>query len=1033
MTGRTLDAARDTASGEDLATRAATTDCEATCAALSRDVAALWRGHRLAGAVAAGLTLLFGLLIGMAAGFTAAGLHAPLPLGRGLAVVLTVTGALAGAALAVRSRWPTSMARWAAGRVGPGRGEALQTAIELAAVRLRPDTTAPQESALLTASTVRNARPLLAELDADLGRARARNLRLALAMLALASALFGSTRLQPELWRRWVAGEAKRPRPPLSVGTLVGDQRLHIDPPGYAALSVAPREVDGAPGEVLRGSIIRASARPLRPFVSLHVELRSANTTRILPLQSGDREVHWRFEARDNATWRYVATDAAGLQHVERGWRPLTVRPDAPPSAELAAPEGEVEVRGGQQVMLTGAAQDDIGLARVELVVALPGGAQVRRPVAFASQEQRAEVRETIEIDKLKLRAGEFATLFLEVTDVGPERGRTVTSQRMLLRMFSPELHHGRVMDALAELTLLWTARLADRLERDPARQDTTLADALKNRLAFVAAETVGLQALDAVLVRLHEDVQSRAATSADAQEIGELLRDRLAEEERSVQRMSEQAAGLRAARHLAAARRAHTRIVAAQERAVVLLAALAAAEHRQAVIHQSKTLERIEQELQHALQKLADGKQRDGADAERLLDAVQAQVERMLASLAKQLPLAPAEHANPGGSVAQGVHGALGAHGDQLAKIRELVRQGRHADALAALKKLRAGLGDALEQLRQQAQREQTGEEASLRRLIGELAGGIERARTEEAGVREAARPPSEQQRRNLAQHLEVAARDVLPQVQALLNDAADQVRPRRLTSARARANRSIGQARAALATARAALDTAELDGALLGLSEADEQLAAAQREMAPTIEIGAVQAELHAADQGRIRNAADRVGRAAALLRDALPSPSALLDPGERRRLRDLEPRQRGVRRRLQRVRQRLARDAAAHPALQSQLGGRLDHALAVMQQAEASMRSGDATAAMEQASEADTALQKAARMLSDPERRPAPGSATGVGFSPPPQRIEIDPGHRDGRRAGYRQALLKAMGQQAPPVYRERVRRYYEAISR
>ncbi len=789
------------------------------------------------------------------------------------------------------------------------------------------------------------------------------------------------------------------------------------------------------PGEILRGSAVTVRARPLRTFAALAVVLKEGEDVRRIELSPVASEVVWRFVARAAMRFQYVAVDHDGRDLVERGWHEIRVRPDRPPRVRLAEPEGETEVRSGQQVMVQGDAEDDIGLAGLELVVALPGGGLNRRSVAFAPQDKRAEVRETIEVDKLGLRAGEFASVYLEASDsMGGERGRRVASRRLLLRMFSPEIHHGRVMDALAELTLRWTGLLADRLEQDPSRAGIELAAAIANRRELAEAEAVGLQALDYVRKRIGEDVLARASTAANLREIGELLRNRLGEEERSVLRMKGKPNRLRQRRRLATVRRLHARIIATEERAVVLLAGLSAAEHRQAVVQQSRTLEDIEDKLEDKLSKLAGEADEAGAvEAERLLDAVSAQLERMLASLARQMPLAPMEHFNPGGLSESGVQGALHGHRDALARIRELMRKGDYEGALRELKALRAELGGALGELRSRVERETTGAEAALKRLVGRLRGGIAAARKEQADVREAARPASEQQRRRLAEHIERTVRAAMPQIKALLEDARDQVRPRRLGSAQARANRAIGRARAALSTARTALDHGGFDGAMQALAEAAEQFAVALRELSARPGAGVVVRDLLEADRGRIRAAVDRVGRAAAALREALPAPRALLEPGQRRRLGELEARQRGIRQRLQRVRKRLGRDANAHPALQSQVGGRLDHAMAMMKQAEQSMRRGDGVATMEQTAEADAALQKAARMLSEPQRAPHPAAGSGVGFAPPRSDVNIGSGNRSDRRRNYREALLEAMKRKAPAGYRERLRRYYESISR
>lgn len=1009
-------------------------DCAATCAALLSATRS-WRRRTTVQRVLRALTLaafggLCSLSLVLIANVTGVQQGAAERLWA-VAGLLTASAIAASVVAIWRAIGGGSLADWVARAEGlQRRSEPLRTAVELAdAWSVRPS-----GSAALTSVTVGGAFAELRFLGLhhrDLWRG---NFRLAVVVLLLGGAITTVAATEPDPWGfRAVAYDDGDDGPQL-VPTLVGDLVLASTPPPYAEGAVLAADNDPEGCAVLRGSVVDVRARPLLSLAQLRVDVRLGDEVRQLPLVAADTQVRWQTTVVQDVQYRYVGVDKRGRPVSERGWRSIEATADAPPSALLSAPQGEVDVRRGATVLVAGRATDDLGLADVQLVVALPGGGTTRRPIAFAVRGRDAEISETIEVDDLHLRAGELATLHLEARDSNPASDRRpVLSRRVTLRMFSPERHHTQVLQELAALALLWTERLADRLERDPLRTGAQISQALSARVAMAAAEEDGLKALKRVVGRLEEDVLSRVSTRANLAEVGELLAEALAEEQRGLSRFSDVSAlqaptRLQARRVLSACKRYHDQAVVTQERSVALMASLARAEHRQALARQGRKLQRLQGRLQTVLGKLANGDADVTVEqAERLLDEVAAQVERMLESLKRQAPLVPAEHFNAAAARHASTPALVG-HEQALGKVRELLRAGKHAAALRELKRLREGLKDELAALQKNAAQQNTAADDKLRKLVRLLRRDIATTRAEQRDIHEALRPVSEEHSRELAKHLETAARDVLPQVQALIGDARDQIRPRRLGSAAARSSGPVGRARAALSTAAAAIDARELDGAIAALTEADEQFAGAMRSL-PLGQVAGIEGDLVAGDGARLRAGSDRIGRAIALLRESLPSSRELLQPGARRRMQQLRPRQRGVRRRLRHTQQRLRRDGAAHPALQKQVGGRLEHALSLMAQAEDSLRDGDAQRATQQSAEADSALQQAARMLSEPDQGPQSGAA--AGFAPPQRPVELD-GERplDGR--AFRDALLKAMQKPAPNGYRERLQRYYEAIA-
>ena len=941
------------------------------------------------------------------------------------------------------------MASWAARRLqGHEQAERLRTAVELAAGGVAQQDEWSRSSRGLIDASIGAADDGLQALVAAVARASAHSRRLGLWSAAIVAAHVAVLSWAPEAWTAFNSdpsvGHLTRAR---EVGTLIDDVMLRVEPPAYARDALPVEELSVAESTVLRGSRLLLRARPLPGNSGLAVEVVESAAQNGAKAQGransravaigADGWLSWEQVADADLLYRYTATDAKGRPMRERGLRRIRVRADRPPTARLVAPTSEVEVRAGDQLVVEGAAEDDLGLAGLELVIAGPAGGGERRAIALQPGERRAELRESIEVNKLALRPGEFASVHVEAADNNAVEGsRRSASGRLLLRMFSPEQHHARLLDLLAEVAMEWTLRLADRLERDPSRQATRLTAILATRQMLADAETRALAELSRLRSELGDDVLSRSRTAADLAEVERMISDRLADEARAAQRVEEALIERPGGRHELVLRRQHSRMIAAQEQAVLLIAEQAMAEHRGAMARDGLALARVEQALDKAMEALIaapDDARR--AEAERLLDAVQAQLERMMQSAAKQMRIVPAEHLNPGALEPRGLHRSMRSHRDALREIRARLRDGRFDDALIALRRLHERTNKMMQELKKHAEHKRTGDDAALARLVTRLRKGVAAARRGQADLRERLRPDAEQQAREGADHLQRNLQSVLPQLRALLDDARDQVRPSRLVTTIMGTSRAIARVRSALSTARSAIDERQVDAALQALVEAEERLTVADEALADSPTEGDLQAELRGRDRDRLRNAADRIGRASILLREALPAPHELLEASTRRRVSGQAVGQDRVRHGLGKIRQRLKREGAAHPALQRQVGARLDHALQMMRQSAGSLQDSDASRALDQMAETLDALDRANEMLRDPSPTPLAQSAgvTGVGRGRSDGPVQLRSGNSSDGSQDFRRRVLEAMQQQAPSAYRERLRRYYEEIVR
>lgn len=937
-----------------------------------------------------------------------------------------------------RFRQQRDLANWADARVqrhARADGELLRTGVELAQqVLAAPGQSRLLGSPLLLVATLEHASVEAAGLEVDVKAIAQRCRRYAL-WLAVALAVLAISALRsPEETARWFAASAADAQIAKDIGTLVGDMRVQVQPPDYAAAAVAGRQVEGGETAALRGSRLTLTAMPLPALQIDAVEVQTAKgakprSERQPVATAANGSIAWQLTVLEAVRYRYWGRDASGQRLCEVGWRDLTTTDDRAPRAVLRDAGGEVEVRPGQALVLKGEVEDDLGLLQVDLVVTRPGSGVERRPLTVQSGVRQASLTETLQVDTLQLRPGEVAQLHLEASDANPfDSARKGLSDKWRVRMFSADRHHTRVLDAISALADQWTLRLADRLEKDPAIQKVELAAALKARAALAAEEQRSLDGLRACKQLLADDVIAKPRTLNDLDTIERELVEALTEEAQAIARTEGEPSGYSELRDLYALQRVHAVAIAAQERAVSALAGLAKDEQEALMVRHAQRLAETQQRLLTTLEKLANNDAKPlQAEAERMMEELERQLDLLAALAQKQAQLVPEEHLNAPAALA-GLPRDLGEQRSGLADVRKLLREGKTRAALEVMRKLSQSLQNSMgSQPGEGGAR--TAKDEALERLVQELRRGIDRGLDGEGRLRDDLRSPAEETQRGQEDLLRQVREQVLPQVAEWVREVRESLRGPRIVSAQLRRHTSLGLVRQALESAAEALEKARLDSALQALAEAQDGLAAARRAVAqapPDKEI--------AQDARRLELADEKLDRAAQRLREVMPEPGELLRPASRNRVEALAEQQAQVRMGVERVRKHLMESRDSHPALQRQVGERLDHALQLMREAEDALRRTDAQRAFDQSAEILSALERAAELLQQGAQGRAgaaePGERAGPGGNEP---VEVRSGNAGDAADNYRRDVLKAMQRSGPVGWQERLQRYYKAIAR
>ena len=989
------------------------------------------------------------VLLALVGGLALSALVAALVIGSGLTgrmgpPLLSIAAVIA-VSLAIWNAWrrlwrSRDLARWSADQTAladgrTDRAEQLRTGVEIAASAQAAHGQL-LGSPLLVIRAIAQAAGLLPVLDTARQNLRRRVAQWALLLGLTLIGWIWAVVATPALWRHlWQPTQVEKVR---EVGTLVADPQAHVEPPAYARAVVAPRDEEGSEVEVLRGSHVSVAAMPVPGFAvkSVEVETQVGGGTRLETLPTTwrkDGNLVWGHTVLESLRYRYRGLDPDGMPVREAGYRTLKTRADQMPTVQIKSPAGEIEVKAGQTVAIEGEAADDIGLAVVHLVVARPAAGDERRPIAVSPGALAAEIHEQIVVDQLQLRPGEVAVVQLEAADDDPLDGeRRGVSQKVRIRMFSSERQHARNLEELARLTTLWTVRLADRLEKDPALSQLALPVALKSRAELAVEEERGLDALEALRREWTDDVVGRGRTSADLLEIEQHLRETLGDEARSVEHVDGDATGYPAIQAMAGLQRQHALVIAAEEQAVHALGAAAVIEHQNALSRDGANLADTEKQLVQALEKLADAQgAASQAEAERLLDQVEQQLQRMAEAAQAQMHVVPQEHLNAGAEPT-GLQRDLGEHRNALQDIRKLLREGKSREALDRMRQMQQQMAETMQDMSDDVKGERSMEEREMQKLVGDVRRGISRAQEGEERLRDDIRPQAEEQDRATAEHLRGVRATLMPQVIDLLEEARDQIQPQRMSTAESRGSRSVAEARQALQTAAGGLERGQIDAALQALMEAEDELGTARRELAEDPD---VPEKSRKTDDGRLAAAQERAQKASARLREALPSPQAMLKPGAHQKLETQAQEQEQLRRSLEKLKKKLDENAQTHPALQRQVGDRLEHAEETMRQAGESLGQSDSSRALRQSSEALDALRRAASMLDEAQSGGKPGQkpSDAVGMNSPEAPVQLQGDERGEGGEQYRQEVLRAMQQKAPPTWSERLQKYYKAIAR
>lgn len=249
-----------------------------------------------------------------------------------------------------------------------------------------------------------------------------------------------------------------------STGHVVARTDAELHYPDYMA---RPNERAGDADHLVvpRGTAVEYSVTPIGNAARVVVELpgRHVEATR-----AGDGFIA-SFVADSDGPFEIYVESTRGERRVDYRARSIRVQLDEPPQVKMIAPEQDLIAEERQPILLQHSTTDDYGIQELTLIIKLPNGEHLRRPIITPSDEARVEHYEetVLRLEEFSLAPADAVTVWLEAKDGnrvdGPGVGRS--AERTLT--LASEITRRR--DSIAELEKLLDAllgTLAVRLER---------------------------------------------------------------------------------------------------------------------------------------------------------------------------------------------------------------------------------------------------------------------------------------------------------------------------------------------------------------------------------------------------------------------------------------------------------------------------------------------------------------------------------------------------------------------------------------
>lgn len=758
---------------------------------------------------------------------------------------------------------------------------------------------------------------------------------------------------------------------------------------------------------VPRGTAVEYTITPIGDAARVVVELPGRH---VEANRAGQKFVA-SFVADTDGPLQIYVESARGERRVDHRARSIRVELDEAPRVELITPEKDLVAEERQPISLQHNARDDYGVQELTLIIKLPNGEHLRRPILAPSDEPQSKLygETVLHLEEFSLAPADAVTVWFEAKDGNRVDGPGIGRSAVRTLTLASEITRRR--DRIVELEQLLNsllATLAVRLERELPKD---VRGARERRDSILAR----YRGVDALLSNVGDHRGPRTIP---------LLLDMKKRLDRLHQR---EGVAYRAGRGASVRNRLDQTIVQELEKDSLIVADLISEARLNDAAEIAREMRQLRSEIASLIGELRRGQT---PELQRALMAALDRAERRMEALRQQLREAmryvPGEFVNRQSQQANQSK-------DALRSVREALAGGDLDAAEAALMKLDQMIESMTMAL---AQSEQSLVEARFgprERALMEATDTIRDLEVEEKRMSEKSRRLGENavervagEKETLASELRGKLEQIAKEVSELLGGLNEGALGPYETGLRGRASERLNDFQEAL------------KGGDLGeaLSMAN-RLAQAANELAKDLELSAM---MFRGRNGQTAEAAAQARQVAARAQDlqqeaqgAVPDVAGALTERERQQLAQQGERQTKAQQAAHQLARRLREEVGGVPVSED-AADQLEAIERPMQRAAQALEEGNPLEAHKQQQAAADQLRRLRQHLESQRRNAGGGGGKDRGKgSRAHQRVEIPAARSKADELAWRRRVLDAMNGEPPAGYQQAVDDYYERLLR
>jgi len=818
------------------------------------------------------------------------------------------------------------------------------------------------------------------------------------------------------------------------VDSLVGDVEANYSYPAYTRLP--PVTTRDGTGDLrgIPGTQVVWKGTTDRDVTSGHLQLEDGGDIPITV--NAKREVTTQVILTQTTRYKIVLFNNEGMRFEESQSHAIDMIEDNHPVASVLSPEDDIEVNLEDQVVLVYQANDDYGLAMINLVYSIPGEEKPRtRRVERLDGERSYRGDAILDIAELNVQPGDTISVWIEALDensvTGPNKG---VSSTILVKIWSPKEKHEQLVDDLAKVVEAFIILLADRLEAPIAPSAALKYQAGIDAISAIHQKTsVTLELLETMVSRVQEDplmpdeVRGNIASMLERHQALHLTESHLLRTAVAQWRIQTE--------HIQLLSTHNTDTITTFEKDILALDRLIDRLREDKLKEQTRDLLAQQDELIRLLEELKNSDSTELSEqAQSMVDQLQDQLDSMMNQLMKQAKNLPYENFNPGALDPEGTQNDISSFKDALDAIREKLAEGDIAGATELAENLQQQMTEMMAMMEQGFEgssmaggnTELQQEMLSLDQDLSEVVRDEKEIFRDTSDVSETLRNAMDNQSR---EQMDRFIQEELQKVEELRKNLS-KVNPETLDQ------EGREQLDSAKDMARNLQDIIGEEDWKKG-EEIAQEVASECNSMSSDVSRAAARAK-NGRTAKNLENAKDNLKKSEQVAQEIIedlqglaPNPEDFMTPEEHKELETLAERQKKTNKKLMKIGENLKKSKSIPPNVEQAFSDLLKDVEQSMDNAEEQLQSKNPQKAGQHE---EAALEKMGRARKKIQQMLKPQN-TRMGLGPNLNTEDTDiPKPEDyAVPEAFRKEMMKAMKENAPRQYQERIKRYYEELVR